>query len=253
MLPYGSQRLVDILRSFGLIQTLSVCAATIDERYLRIFDRRYRIRTSGHIELCDTSFDASKLRNATSYGPVNGWAFRRLLQDLNLPRSLHFADLGCGLGRACVVAAEYGFETVTGVELAPELCAMARENVKGCNLRLAQREPISIVQGDVLDYCDRSTDDLFFVFRAFSFELFREVREKLAERACQQNKVLTLIYTERLNRDQSRDVKSLAGESAYRKIYGGNIWGQAFYVYQCGGRSEGVNNPWASQSKAPLA
>src|SRR5213592_1843724 len=123
----------------------------------------YGVRTSGYVSLASTSVDRAKLRHATSYGPVNAWAFRRLLRNLSLPRTLHFADLGCGLGRACILAAEYGFEKVTGVELAPELCAVARENMSCCRLPESSRSRIKIVEGDVLDYCAATDDDVFFV------------------------------------------------------------------------------------------
>lgn len=238
MLSPTLQRSFNLLRGFGLMKTLTVFAAKIDDQYLRFFDRKYRIRTSGHVELSDTSFDPSKLRNATSYGPVNGWAFRQLLQVLDLPKSLHFVDLGCGLARACIVAAEYGFEKVTGVELAPELCVTARENVEGCYLPPEKKELISIIQGDVFDYCQRSEDDVFFIFRAFSLEFFTAVRMKLSERAIQQKKTLTMIYTERLSPGQSQEVRLLSEDQAFRKVYDGNMWGQAFYVYRCGEQSE---------------
>jgi SAM-dependent methyltransferase len=237
MSPSQLQRSLNLLRGFGLTKTLTVFAAKVDDQYLRFFDRTYGIETSGHVELSDTSFDPSKLHNATAYGPVNGWAFRRLLRDLNLPKALHFVDLGCGLARACIVAAEYGFEKVTGVELAPELCVTARENVERCRLPSEKKQRISIIQGDVFDYCERSEDDVFFIFRAFSLEFFRIVRMKLAERALQQNKTLTMIYTERLSPGQSHEVKLLSEDRAFRKVYEGDMWGQAFYVYQCGEQS----------------
>ena len=234
MLPPMIKRFLGLLRVYGLMKTLSVCAAMVDDRYLRFFDRKYGIRTSGHIELSDTSFDPSKLRNATSYGPVNGWALRQLLRELDLSKSLHFADLGCGLARPCIIAAEYGFEKVTGIELAPELCATARNNIESCQLPSTKKKCISIVQGDVFDYCERSEDDLFFVFRAFSIEFFTAVRLKLAERALRQNKMLTMIYTQRLSTDESLEIQSLSTDQAYRKVYEKTIWGQEFHVYQCG-------------------
>jgi SAM-dependent methyltransferase len=239
MLPPMIKRFFGLLRVYGLMKTASVCAAMVDDHYLRLFDRRYGIRTSGHVELSDTSFDPSKLRNATSYGPVNGWAFRRLLRELDLSKSLHFADLGCGLARPCIIAAEYGFEKVTGVELAPELCATARKNIESCELPSGQKTRISIIQGDVFDYCKRSEDDLFFIFRAFSIEFFAAVRLMLAERALQQNKILTMIYTQRLSTDESLEIQSLSADRAYRKVYETTIWGQEFHVYQCGRASEG--------------
>jgi len=170
-------RASQLLRGYGLTKTMAVAAAKIDDQYLKLFDRKYNIATSGHVELCDTSFDPSKLSRATAYGPVNGWAFRGLLQELNLPKTCHFVDLGSGLGRPCIIAADYGFERVTGVELAFELHTTALENVNQSNLPPAKKGAIHLIHGDVLEYCDRTDDDVFFIFRAFSLDFYDVVRK----------------------------------------------------------------------------
>jgi SAM-dependent methyltransferase len=229
----ASKRLLLLLRHYGLSKTAAVCVALIDDQHLRSFDHKYGVRTSGHIELSETSFDASKLDKATSYAPVNAWGFRKLLQMLNLPKSFAFVDLGCGLGRACIIAAEYGFGKVTGVELAPELCKVARENVTNCRVTGARKLPIEIIEGDVLDYCDHSHDDVYFMYRAFSLEFLHDVLTKLVQRATCRKKPFAVIYTERLGWPQSECVTALAGNRAFQKMYEGSILGQAFFVYRC--------------------
>jgi SAM-dependent methyltransferase len=228
------KRLLYLIRGVGVVKTLAVGLGTIDDQYFRTFDRRYRVRTSGHIVLSTTSFEPSKLRDATSYGPVNAWAFRDLLKKLNLPKTWHFVDLGCGLGRACLLAAEYGFEKVTGVELAPELCTTARENVASYRFPASVHPPVNIIQGDVLDYCEQTEDDLFFIYRAFSLGFFRIVREKLAERAVRQKKLLTIIYSQRLDWAPSHEVKEFSADPKFRHVFESNHFGQEFHVYQCG-------------------
>jgi SAM-dependent methyltransferase len=229
----ASKRLLMLLRHYPIRKTAAVCAAMIDDYHVRSFDRKYGVRTSGHIELSETSFDASKLNKATSYGPVNAWGFRKLLQILDLPKPYSFVDLGCGLGRACIIAAEYGFGKVTGVELAPELCKVARENVANCRISDARSIPVKIIEGDVLDYCDHSEDDVYFMYRAFSLDFFRDVLAKLAGRATPTKKPFTVIYTERLGWPQSPCVTALAEDRALRKVYEGSMYGQAFFVYRC--------------------
>lgn len=228
------KRFLNLVQGYGLMKTLLTCGAMIDDQHLRIFDRRYGVRTSGHIELSETSFDSSKLRHATSYGPVNGWAFRRLLKRLSFSKTLRFADLGCGLGRACILAAEYGFNKITGVELASELCVVARQNLLSCSLAPTNKSSIQIVQGDVLEYCGITEDDVFFVYRAFSLEFFQAVCEKLVQTAAHQGRLLTLIYSERLDWPQSPSVE-IPLKSGFQKLYQGSSFGQAFFVYQCKG------------------
>ena len=84
----ASKRLLNLLEHYGIGETVAVCVAMIDDQHLKTFDRKYNVRTSGHVELSETSFDASKLDKATSYGPVNAWGLRKLLQTLDLPNHL---------------------------------------------------------------------------------------------------------------------------------------------------------------------
>jgi SAM-dependent methyltransferase len=228
-------RASQLLRGYGLTKTMAVAAAKIDDQYLKLFDRKYNIATSGHVELCDTSFDPSKLSRATAYGPVNGWAFRGLLRELSLPKAFHFVDLGSGLGRPCIIAADYGFERVTGVELAFELHTTALENVNESNLSPAKKAAIHLIHGDVLEYCDHTDDDVFFIFRAFSLDFYDVVRSKLAARAASRKKTLTIIYTERLGKVQGPEVEQFRADRRVREVMRKDHWGQNFFVYECGG------------------
>lgn len=227
-------RLTSLIRTLGLFQTAALLLGALDDKYLRSFDRRYRVRTSGFILLNTTSFDPKRLSDATQYGPANGWAVRRCLRRLDLPRNLHFADLGSGLGRICLLAAEYGFAQVTGVELAPELCATARENVARARLTEAQRRVITIREMDALVFCDTTDADVFFMFRPFSERFLSQILDQLAARACARQRELTIIYSERAG---------LAGDyapiitrhPAYRHECDAVIVGQAFHVFKCHG------------------
>lgn len=228
----ATKRLLLLLKHHGLPQAAAVCFAMVDDHHIRSFDRKYKVRTSGHIDLSATSFDRSKLHRATAYGPVNAWGFQRLLKSLDLPKSYSFVDLGCGLGRACILAAEYGFAKVTGVELAPELCQVARENIRNCKVPRARTLPVQVIEGDVLEYTDRSEDDVYFMYRAFSVEFFQQVLEKLVRRGPSHKRPFTVIYTERLGWPQSECATILAEHPACRKIYKGSMFGQAFFVYR---------------------
>lgn len=229
------QRLLRLFRGLGITQTVALLLGALDDKHLKSFDRRYRVKTSGFILLNTTSFKPERLGDATQYGPANGWAVRRFLKQLTLPHDLRFCDLGSGLGRICILAAEYGFAKVTGVELAPEFCTIARANIASCRPPSGRLSPIEIVQMDALDYCERSDDDVFFMFRPFSGDFLNRVLEKLAARSKAQNKPLTIIYSERAMVGVNHS-ETIAAHGAFRKQSEAIIWGQAFYVFQCEAR-----------------
>lgn len=229
----ASERLKQLLQNYGLKKATVVCLAMVDDHHVRSFDRKYGVRTSGHIKLSKTSFNPSMLEKATAYGPVNAWGFRKLLKILNLPKSSSFVDLGCGLGRACILAAEYGFSKVTGVELAPELCDVARENIVNCQVPAAHKVPIDIVEGDVLNYCDVATDDVYFMYRPFSLDFLHEVVAKLVDRAASLKKPFTVIYSERLGAPRSEGVATFLRIPSFRKVHEVSTFGQSFFVFRC--------------------
>jgi SAM-dependent methyltransferase len=171
------------------------------------------------------------LRDATQYRPAIAWGVRRLLRALGLPRQWHFADPGCGLGLICILAGEYGFEKVTGVELAPELCVQARANLISCRPPDGRMSPITILEMDALAFCERTEDDVFFMFRPFSWPFLRQILDKLIKRA--RHKPLTIIYSEKMMLPGSY-TREISEETAHRKTIAGGWFGQAFYVCQCG-------------------
>jgi len=229
----ASKRLATLLQRAGLGPALSTLLASLDEKYLKCFDRRYRIQTSGIILLSGTSFDRSRLLDATQYGPINGWGVRKFLRKSRFPRNLHFVDVGCGLGRACILAAEYGFDKVTGVDLAAEFCAAARRNIARCRPPSGKLSPIDIVQMDALVFCGQTDADLFLMLRPFSRDLTRTVLDIMAARARSLNKVMTIIYAERVLVPDSY-APVFAENGAFQAVSQAGYWGQAFYVFQCG-------------------
>ncbi|MBV9179852.1 MAG: class I SAM-dependent methyltransferase [Acidobacteria bacterium] len=65
------------------------------------------------------------------YQPVEPELFRAMLNALHIDFTrFTFIDIGSGKGRALLLASEYPFERILGVELLPELNQIARENIR---------------------------------------------------------------------------------------------------------------------------
>jgi SAM-dependent methyltransferase len=225
------RRFNGLVKGVGIGNTLSIIASVVDDQYLKCFDRKYNVRTSGYISLSETSFDRTRLADATRYRPVNAWAFRTLLRKLNLPKTLSFVDLGCGFGRACLLAAEYGFERVTGVELAPELCSVAEENLASSRLSVRNDRNIRILKGDAVEYCKAADDDIFFMFRPFSRQLLVIVVDALIDRAVKSKRPIIFIYSERLLlADSLADV--FLSHGSLRKRLEFSSFGQLFLTFE---------------------
>lgn len=93
----------------------------------RRFDRRLGVDTRGF--LYHDPADESR-REALPFQSVREDDFAAVDRGLTVDRTRTlFIDLGCGKGKALVLAYEAGFHRVLGVELSPELAAIAGRNV----------------------------------------------------------------------------------------------------------------------------
>lgn len=96
----------------------------------RRFDRQHGTRTAVHPYIPEGP-DEPGSRVGYGYGPTPERRFRRALGRLEISRGdFTFIDLGCGKGKALILAAELGFERVIGVEASPEMAALARHNIE---------------------------------------------------------------------------------------------------------------------------
>jgi SAM-dependent methyltransferase len=105
-----------------------------------------------------------------------------------------FVDLGSGKGRALLLAAQYSFARIVGVEVQPELEAIARRNIAtiaGRNLRCARLESLC---ADARDFEFPSGNIVLYLFNPFPNYVLREVLAKLVASAEQNPRWIYVLY-----------------------------------------------------------
>ena len=109
------------VRSEGVFATLLSLSAKAQSRYM---DSYLGIHTEAHVTCRDLGYADSDYRGymAVPYGSMN-----TILSTLRLGPNDVFIDIGCGMGRAVVLAARYPIKRAIGVELAPSLALIANE------------------------------------------------------------------------------------------------------------------------------
>lgn len=99
------------------------------------FDRDYNVDTTGLVwgeALDDPAPGTSDTRYwATGYYGISPSAFNAALDHLALDWTrFTFVDIGCGKGRALLLATRLPFRALLGIELSSELAAIARRNLE---------------------------------------------------------------------------------------------------------------------------
>jgi len=89
----------------------------------------------------------------SAYQPIEPKLFREIVNSLGINFSRFiFVDIGSGKGRALLMASEYPFRRVLGVELLPELNSIAQENIRKFSGRNLPCAPIEAVCGDATEF-----------------------------------------------------------------------------------------------------
>ena len=87
--------------------------------------------------------------------------------------------MGCGKGRALLLASEYPFRNVVGVEFAPELAAVAERNLDVCKIRHRRCAEARIVCGDAAEYRFPAGNSLIFFYNPFKEEIMSKVLDNI--------------------------------------------------------------------------
>jgi SAM-dependent methyltransferase len=102
------------------------------------------------------------------YQPSDPESFREMVASVNVEFSEYtFLDLGSGKGRTLLMASEFPFRRIIGVELVPELHAVARKNVATFANEAQQCRDIETVCSDARDYEFPEGPLLLYLFNPF--------------------------------------------------------------------------------------
>src|SRR5262245_44984302 len=112
-----------------LITRLTGSNFNLKFRWKHPIDKLYGIDTSGYIQE-DKILSTHKelMGKINPYMGVQPSVLRQIIEDLPDLEQYHFIDLGCGKGRATIVASEFPFKKITGIEISPQLARVGQKN-----------------------------------------------------------------------------------------------------------------------------
>jgi predicted RNA methylase len=159
------------------------------------FDRQNGVDTSGYVapEALPGSRFSQTWRHI--YGGSQPSIIRAALRELPELTGFSFLDLGAGKGRPAMVAAEFPFQEVVGVELAASLAEIAVRNVAIFQARRPGLAPIRIVNADAAAYPMPAGDLAVFLYNPFGREIVERVVANIeAALAAAPRRVFVIYY-----------------------------------------------------------
>ncbi len=125
-------------------------------RAVHPFDEQFGVETSGLIYELPSGHQHDLYNNGYfAVAPSVFHAIMRAMRErLHLDfQRFSFIDLGSGKGRALLLASDYPFREIIGVELSPKLDRVARDNIARYALaKRAPRAPVISMTGDATEF-----------------------------------------------------------------------------------------------------
>jgi SAM-dependent methyltransferase len=181
---------------------------------LHPFDEEFGVRTSGLVAGRNLKSAHRHDRHNTAYYGVAPSVFQRLIQRWRKSRpagtleDFSFIDVGAGMGRAVLLAAELPFRQVVGVELNPTLARIARRNLAVWRASELAQTPMRMVCRDAVEFPLPEGPCLAFMFNPFGAPVMRRLLAAWSKTLAKRPRQLDLIY---VNNEQERVLERQAG------------------------------------------
>jgi SAM-dependent methyltransferase len=162
-----------------------------------LFKRGYG-ETSERVSMASLGLDHPE---RVSYTASPWWILRWLLPEADVGASDVFVEFGCGKGRVVLDAARrYRFRRVIGVELSPDLSAVARRVVASENGNLRCHD-VRIETADATAF--EIPDDMTYAYfyNPFNGAIFEQVCENIAASLRRSPRFLRVIYLNPVEHD----------------------------------------------------
>jgi SAM-dependent methyltransferase len=196
---HSIQRLFRSLRNHGLHGTLNrafikapVAPGVDAPEPPHPFDLQYGTDTGGYTSSADLHGKTLSSLYTTAYVGIAPSALSSALSSLKINfGEFTFVDVGCGKGRAILVAAQFPFRHLFGVEIAPELCVTARANL---TLRPELANRASIINEDAVSVTYPEGPLFIFMFHPFLAPVLRRVLANLEAQLRNSPRTTYLLY-----------------------------------------------------------
>jgi hypothetical protein len=162
-------------------------------------------------------------RHNTAYYGIAPSLFRRLIAQWKQTKPPHtlskytFIDFGAGKGRAMLLASEFNFKQVVGIELHPALAKKCRRNMRIWNASHRKIAPMRLVESDATEFIFPEGPCVAYLFNPFGAPVLRRVLKQMEKQFAGRSGDLDILYV-----NHEREVV-LKNNPAFKRLWRGLV------------------------------
>jgi SAM-dependent methyltransferase len=157
-------------------------------------ERKYHINTSKIEDVKKLSTTGDNFKHAQTYQGANYYLLEKVFDYLQtIEANQNILDYGCGKGRVLAVAAYYGFEKITGVEFAKELCEEAKKNIIPFQQKFPEKI-FNVIHANAVDYTIEKDTNVFFFFNPFDEVVMLAVAKNILQSLKEYPREVYVVY-----------------------------------------------------------
>ena len=159
------------------------------------FDRRYGIDTAGLIPLKDLTIKSKDTESCVWYEPMSVKVFDQIMIHLSINfDDYEFIDFGSGKGRVILLASNYGFKKIIGVEFAQELHRIATENIAIYGQHTTNPSNVETVFMNAVEFPIPNVPVVIFFYSPFTGKVMEQVLNNVSVSFVMHPREIVLVF-----------------------------------------------------------
>jgi len=169
---------------------------TVNNLRCRTWDVVHGVDTCGEIPLVDLDFQSAHKSPGLEYQSHHPSITRAAIGGLPIQyENYTFIDIGCGKGRVLLVASEFPFRRILGVEFAPTLADTARRNLQSYRGRRARCSTIEVITADATEYELAPEPQVLYFFSPFQPTVLDQIVKNIEASYQRQPRDLLILFS----------------------------------------------------------
>ena len=201
---------------------LHILRALVGVTCCRLFDLRHRVHTCGNVHLSQLTIASQNVPYGVFYQPTHPKLVFEVLSALDITYERYaFIDLGSGKGRVLLVASEFPFREVRGVEFSRELHEAACDNIRRYRSGSQKTRNVVSIHGDAIEFEFPASPFVLFLSNPFGPRVLLPILRRLRQAIAAWPRDVIIVYVTPYHGHLIEEETALTciERSAYHSLY----------------------------------